>query len=81
MSQKQNTINILARVEELLTIPENIEDPDAKCYLGLKQLAVLVADYEKNTWFRNELIEGVESSLTTKTMAEILEEVRKRKTE
>lgn len=81
MSQEQNTINILARVKELLTKPENIEDPDSKCYLGLNQLAVLVADYKKNTWLRYELIEDEESGQSTRTMAEMLEEAIKRKTE
>ena len=71
----------LERIEELLAIPENIEDPDAKGYLELNQLAVLVADYEKNTWVRDKLIKGEKSSLSTKTTAEVLKEARKRKTE
>jgi hypothetical protein len=65
----------------LLAIPENIEDPNAKGYLGLNQLADLVTDFEKNTWFRVELIEGEEIGQSTRTMAEVLEEARKRKTE
>jgi HTH-type transcriptional regulator/antitoxin HigA len=72
---------ILERIEELLAIPENIEDPDAKSYLELNRLADLVADYEKNTWIRDELIEGEESGQSTRTMAEVLEVARKRKTE
>jgi hypothetical protein len=55
-----------------------IQKPKA---LELNQLAVLVADYEKNTWLRDELIKGEESGLSTKTTAEVLEEARKRKTE
>ena len=46
------------RIEGLLAISENIEDPDAKGYLELNGLADLVADNEKNTWFRDELIES-----------------------
>lgn len=71
----------LERIEELLTIPENIEDPDAKGYLELNQLADLVSDYERNTWFRDELIESEESGQSTRTMAEMLEEARKKETE
>jgi hypothetical protein len=69
----------LERIEELLAISENIEDPDAKDYLELNQLADLVADYEKNTWFRDELIESEESGQSSKTMDEKLEEARKGK--
>ena len=61
----------------MLAIPENLEDPQAKGFLELKQLADLVADYEKNTWLRDKLIKGVESGLSTKTMAEVEEEARK----
>lgn len=71
----------LERIEELLAIPENIEDQDAQGYLELNQLADLVADYEKNTWFRDELIKSKKSGKSTRTMAEMLEEARKRKTE
>lgn len=72
---------ILERIEELLAIPENIEDPDAKGYLELNQLSDLVADYEKNAWFRDELIKSKKSGQSTRTIAEILEEARKRKTD
>jgi hypothetical protein len=68
-------------LEELLAIPEHIENPDAQGYLELNQLSDLVADYEKNTWFRDELIENQESGQSTRTIAEVLEEARKRKTE
>jgi hypothetical protein len=71
---------ILERIEELLEIPENIEDPNAKGYFELKHMAALAADYEKNSWFRDELIKGEESGQSTRTMAEMLEEARKRKT-
>lgn len=65
----------LERIEELLAISENIENPDAQGYLELNQLSDLVADYEKNTWFTDELIENQRSGQSTGIMAE------KRKTE
>lgn len=65
----------LERIEELLSIPENIVDQAVQGYLELNQLSDLVADYEKNTWFRDELIENQGSGQSTRTMAE------KRKTE
>ena len=33
---------------------------------------------EEKNWLRNELIKGEESGISTKTMAEILEEAKKR---
>lgn len=69
----------LEKIEELLAISENIEDPNAKGYLGLNQLADLVADYEKNTWIRDELIESKESGQFTGTMAETLKRPEKGK--
>ena len=38
---------IVNRIEELLSNPENIENPDAKGYVELNLLADLVADYEE----------------------------------
>ncbi|MDN3670674.1 helix-turn-helix domain-containing protein [Echinicola jeungdonensis] len=35
------------RIEELLSVPENIENPDAKGYVELNLLSDLVADYEE----------------------------------
>ncbi len=67
----------LEKIEELLTISENIEDPDTRGYLELNQLADLLADYEKNTWIRDELIESKESGQSTRTMAETLERPEK----
>lgn len=44
-SEKEyNAIN--ERVEELLSNPDNIENPDAKGYVELNLLSDLVADYE-----------------------------------
>jgi hypothetical protein len=81
IKSEQDYKTALEKIEELLAISENIRDPDAKGYLELNQLADLVADYEKNTWFRDELIESKESGQSTRIMAEMLEEARKRKTE
>jgi HTH-type transcriptional regulator/antitoxin HigA len=38
---------IVERIEELLSNPENIENPDAKGYVELNLLSDLVADYEE----------------------------------
>ncbi|WP_026967472.1 helix-turn-helix domain-containing protein [Algoriphagus terrigena] len=38
---------ILERIEELLAIAENIENPDAKGFVELNLLSDLVADYEE----------------------------------
>jgi HTH-type transcriptional regulator / antitoxin HigA len=38
---------IVERVEELLSNPDNIENPDAKGYVELNLLSDLVADYEE----------------------------------
>ena len=41
---------IIERIEELLSIPENIENQDAKGYLELNLLSDLVADYEERNY-------------------------------
>lgn len=41
---------IIGRIEELLSIPENIENQDAKGYLELNLLSDLVADYEERNY-------------------------------
>lgn len=38
---------IVERIEELLSNPENIDNPDAKGYVELNLLSDLVADYEE----------------------------------
>ncbi len=38
---------ILERIEELLAVAENIEDPEAKGFIELNLLSDLVADYEE----------------------------------
>ncbi len=38
---------ILERIEELLSNPDNVENPDAKGYVELNLLSDLVADYEE----------------------------------
>src|SRR5690606_11166543 len=38
---------IVGRIEELLSVPENIENPEAKGYVELNLLSDLVADYEE----------------------------------
>ncbi|WP_009033248.1 hypothetical protein [Indibacter alkaliphilus] len=39
---------------------------------------ILLEDFEKVEWLRNELIKGEESGLSNKTMSEILEEAKRR---
>ena len=39
---------IVVRIEELLSNPENIENPDAKGFVELSLLSDLVADYEES---------------------------------
>lgn len=41
---------IIERIEELLSVPENIENQDAKGYLELNLLSDLVADYEERNY-------------------------------
>lgn len=38
---------ILKRIEELLSVSDNIENPEAKGYVELNLLSDLVADYEE----------------------------------
>lgn len=38
---------IVKRIEELLSVPDNIENPDAKGYVELNLLSDMVADYEE----------------------------------
>lgn len=38
---------IVERIEELLSNPENIDNPEAKGYVELNLLSDLVGDYEK----------------------------------
>ncbi|WP_194775555.1 helix-turn-helix domain-containing protein [Pararhodonellum marinum] len=38
---------IVERVEELLSVPDNIDNPEAKGYVELNLLSDLVADYEE----------------------------------
>jgi len=45
-SEKEYNI-ILERIEELLSIPDNIDNPVAKGYVELNLLSDLVADYEE----------------------------------
>ncbi len=45
-SEKEYTA-IINRIEELLSIPSNIENPEAIGYVELNLLSDLVADYEE----------------------------------
>lgn len=45
-SEKEYTA-IVERIEELLSVPENIENPESKGYLELNLLSDLVAGYEE----------------------------------
>ncbi|MEX2564672.1 MAG: hypothetical protein WD431_01865 [Cyclobacteriaceae bacterium] len=40
---------IINRIEELLSVPENIENTEAKGYVELNLLSDLAADYEEKT--------------------------------
>lgn len=70
---------IIARVEELLKNPDNIENQNAKGYDELNLLSDLVADYEENTYpiKKPALIEVIklrmtELGLNQKRLSEIL---------
>jgi len=41
---------ILARIEELLTVSENIENPESKGFEELNRLSDLVADFEEKNY-------------------------------
>ena len=45
-SEKEYKV-IIERIEELLSVPENIENTEAKGYVELNLLSDLVADYEE----------------------------------
>lgn len=45
-SEKEYTA-IMERIEELLSIPENTENPESKGYVELNLLSNLVAEYEE----------------------------------
>lgn len=70
---------IVERMEELLTIPENIENQDAKGYLELNLLSDLVADYEDRNYpiqppSLSEIIKirMIERGLNQKNLSELL---------
>jgi HTH-type transcriptional regulator/antitoxin HigA len=69
---------IVTKIEELLTNPENIENPESKGFEELNRLSDLAVDYEEKSLLREELIKGEESGMSDKSMAEILEEAIKR---
>ena len=67
----------LARIEELLANPDNIENSESEGFAELNRLSDLVADFEEKILLRDELIKGEESGLSHKSMAEILEEAKR----
>lgn len=68
---------ILARIEELLANPENLENVESEGFEELNLLSDLVADYEEKILLRDELIKGEESGMSAKTMREIKEEAKR----
>lgn len=70
---------ILERIEELLGVPENIENPEAKGFVELNLLSDLVADYEESHYPIQPptLAEAIklrmhERNLTQKALSEFL---------
>ena len=47
IKSEKEYIAIINRIEELLSVPENIENTEAKGYMELNLLSDLVADYEE----------------------------------
>ena len=47
IKSKKEYSAIVERIEELLSVPENIENPESKGYLELNLLSDLVANYEE----------------------------------
>ncbi len=77
-SEKEYTA-ILERIEELLSNPENIENPDAKGFVELNLLTDLIADFEEKHYpiLPPTLPEAIklrmhERGLTQKALSEFL---------
>ena len=50
IQSEKEYIAILARIEELLVVSENIENPDTKGFVELNYLSDMVADFEEKNY-------------------------------